>query len=176
MERIFYGSLASSERQNLLSDLERKKNVIRRCHFCLIQSGADMDSLGALIQLAHRYSVKVIVKVNALGDLASLREMGADILVSAVEEASSSGSGSSHKADVSGAALEVAVGRSACSWRYRDRVHKCQWEGVFTDMDTVTDVFCAVLACYLPVKDGTEEMVGAAVTKAFDYLTRRVRS
>ncbi len=172
-ERIFYGT---SEMQNILSDMEEKRNVLRRCHFCLVQNGTDINKLGELIKLAHKYEVKVIVKagVGTQQELASLSDYGADIMILAEN-------GNKGNEDLltclcqSNDKLVIALSDSACRFLYRGSFRELCWNGEFTDMDASADIFSAALACYLPVQDGTEEMVETAVTKAFDYMIRRVK-
>ncbi len=170
-ERIFYGS---SEIQNILSDMEEKKNVLRRCHFCLVQNGTDMDKLSDLIRLAHKYEVKVIVRAAAdtSRELEALSDCQADILVVSEREQDSTRD-TLVRFCRSDKTLVLGLSESACRFLYRGSFHELCRDGVFTDMDAAADVFSAALACYLPVKDGAEEMVEAAVTKAFDYLIRR---
>ena len=61
----------------------------------------------------------------------------------------------------------MALSGSVCRWLYRDSFHELRRDGGFADTDMSADVFAAALACYLPVKDSTDETVEAAVTKAF---------
>lgn len=166
-ERIYAGR---GEPPFTPEELAEKRRLVKRCHFCLLQSGADMTWLEPLVRATRRYGVRTVLKLNDPEDLESLPQGGADILV--IPDRAGREPAPEAVAR-SGAELVARIGGPEAGWSYRGKSRRAACVPC-PDPDQAADELAAALACCLPANDRSQRAVDEAAGRAFEFVMKRL--
>lgn len=167
VERIFSGNYEACLEGE---EYAGRRDAIKRSHFCLMQGRQDMSALAPFMRLAHRYSVKTVLKLNNAAELDALEPGDADIIVFPAHGAEPVSDRLLDTLERKHAQITAIIGEASCRWYGFGSSGQASRESPLADVDMAAEEFSAALACFLPTDFDRAEIVCEAVEKAYEFL------